>query len=163
GHSVRSAPGAPPFAGRAERLAEGDPCELLLRLDEPAPGIAHFFAVLIGGQVCLPVRLYLYGDRAAAVVDRDEPLWRAWMNARFHRPRLGDGGLEQIVDRVVEAGAVHAPRRQPVASRRRVILDDSHARAQLADLVAQMTREDPVQVHARVLAGTAGVDLQRQQ
>lgn len=76
--------GSPPLAGLVERVGEAPyPEELLLRLDEPTPGIAHLFAMDMGGQVYLSIRLYLYGDQASAVVARDEPLWQAWMNKRF--------------------------------------------------------------------------------
>jgi hypothetical protein len=37
----------------------------------------------MGGQVFLPIRLYLYGDQAPAAVARDEPRWQAWLNDRF--------------------------------------------------------------------------------
>jgi uncharacterized protein YndB with AHSA1/START domain len=84
GQRVRTSIGAPPLAGLVERVGEDPfPEELLLRLDEPAPGIAHLFAVEMGGQVYLSIRLYLYGDQASAAVARDEPLWQAWMNKPF--------------------------------------------------------------------------------
>jgi len=76
--------GAPRLIGRVERVGEGEyPEELLLRLDEPAPGIAHFFAMPMGGQVFLSIRFYLYGDRAAAVAAREEPVWQSWLGERF--------------------------------------------------------------------------------
>ena len=78
----RSAPAdAPPLAGIVEEA--GEHRQVLLRLDQPAPGIAHLFALPMGGQVYLPIRLYLYGEGAAAVVAREEPLWNAWMKERF--------------------------------------------------------------------------------
>jgi uncharacterized protein YndB with AHSA1/START domain len=81
GQRVHSPTGAPPLAGLVERMGEDPyPEELLLRLDEPAPGIAHLFAMDMGGQVYLSIRLFLYGDQAPVIVARDEPLWRAWMN-----------------------------------------------------------------------------------
>ena len=40
------------------------------------------------GQVFISIRLYLYGDQAAAAALRGEPLWHAWMNERF--PPAGD-------------------------------------------------------------------------
>lgn len=80
-----SAPaGVPPLAGLVERTGElGHPHQLLLRLDEPAPGLAHLFALPMGGQVFVVVRFYLYGDRAPAAAQRDEPQWHAWMNRQF--------------------------------------------------------------------------------
>lgn len=59
GQRVRTSSGAAPGRCRGA-IGEGVyPEELLLRLDEPAPGIAHLFAMEMGGQTCLPVRMYL--------------------------------------------------------------------------------------------------------
>ncbi len=57
--------------------------ELLLRTNEPTPGIAHWFALQMGEQTTLSLRFYLYGDSAHATVQRVEPPWRAWMNDQF--------------------------------------------------------------------------------
>jgi uncharacterized protein YndB with AHSA1/START domain len=84
GQRVSTPAGAPPLAGLVERAGEeAYPEELLLRLDVPAPGIAHLFAMDMGGQVYLSIRLYLYGDRASTAALRDEPLWQAWIKERF--------------------------------------------------------------------------------
>ncbi len=89
GHRVRTLVDTLPLAGLVERVGEeAYPEDLLLRLDEPAPGIAHLFAMDMGGQVYLSIRLYLYGHRAPATVARDEPLWRAWMDEHF--PAVGE-------------------------------------------------------------------------
>jgi uncharacterized protein YndB with AHSA1/START domain len=75
---------APPLAGLVERMGErGHPHQLLLRLDQPTSGLVHLFALSMGGQVCVVVRMYLYGDQASTVVLRDEPLWQAWMKQHF--------------------------------------------------------------------------------
>ena len=74
--------GVPPFAGLVEQIGEGGH-PLLLRLDEPAPGIVSLFAHAMGGQVYLVIDFYLYGDMAAATARRDEPSWRTWMNEHF--------------------------------------------------------------------------------
>jgi hypothetical protein len=67
-----------------ERVGEAEyPKELLLRLDEPVPGIAHMFAMDTGGQVYASIRLYLYGDRAAAAAARDQPVWQKWVHELF--------------------------------------------------------------------------------
>jgi uncharacterized protein YndB with AHSA1/START domain len=81
----RSTPaGAPVLAGLVE-FASGDEhgSQLLLRLEEPAPGTAHLFALPMGGQVYLSIRLYLYGERAQAAAAREQPLWQAWLNEKF--------------------------------------------------------------------------------
>jgi uncharacterized protein YndB with AHSA1/START domain len=91
GRTGPRAPGVPPFAGvveRATRMEQGQ--GLVLRLDEPAPGVA-----LLGAQVCgglmASVSLYLFGAGAAAAAKRDEPAWRAWMNQRFPQPAAPAG------------------------------------------------------------------------
>lgn len=88
GERVAASAHLPPLAGVVERAGEAPHAEeLLLALDRPAPGIAHFFAMPMGGQVILSVRFYLYGPGAAAVVERDEPRWKAWMAETF--PMVG--------------------------------------------------------------------------
>ena len=75
---------APALAGVVERVGEADhPEELLIRLDKPAPGMGHFFAMEMGEQVLLSLRFYLYGDTASEVATRDEPVWKAWMENQF--------------------------------------------------------------------------------
>jgi uncharacterized protein YndB with AHSA1/START domain len=86
GQQVKAAPKMPPLAGVVERVGEIAYPELLLRLQEPAPGVAHLFAMPMGGHVCLSIRCFFYGDRAAAVVARDEPAWQSWMNENFPAP-----------------------------------------------------------------------------
>jgi uncharacterized protein YndB with AHSA1/START domain len=83
GQRIKTADGAPPLGGLVERVGLREYPELLLRVDEPTAGIAHLFALPMGGQVFLPMRLYLYGDRAPAAVARDEPVWQAWMYEHF--------------------------------------------------------------------------------
>ena len=57
--------------------------ELLLRTSEPTPGLAHWFAMRMGELTALSLRFYFYGDSAHETVQRDEPLWRAWMDDPF--------------------------------------------------------------------------------
>jgi uncharacterized protein YndB with AHSA1/START domain len=86
GQQVRSRHDAPRLSGRVERVGPPEFPELLLRLDEPASGVAHVFAVTMGGQTCVSVRVFLYGDDAAAAVEREEPRWREWVNQLFPVP-----------------------------------------------------------------------------
>lgn len=84
GQPVKTAGGAPSLAGVVERVGqEAYPEELLLRLHEPAPGIAHLFAMPMGGQVLLSVRFFLYGKQASALAGQVEPSWQAWVNQHF--------------------------------------------------------------------------------
>ena len=80
----RSSPdGVPPLTGCVEWRGEH---ALLLRLDEPAPGIGSLYAHTMGGKVFVVIDLYLYGDQAVDVAARQEPLWQAWMRERFPPP-----------------------------------------------------------------------------
>ena len=84
GERVQTPAGAPRLAGTVEWA--GHPAwreELLLRLDEPAPGIAHLVPHPMGGQVYLTMRLYLFGDRAAEAAAEAEAAWQAWMAEHF--------------------------------------------------------------------------------
>src|SRR5262249_57162532 len=91
GQRVKTGRGAPSLAGLVERVGEeAYPEELLLRLDQPAPGVAHLFAMPMGGQVLLSIRLYLYGQHASAVAAEVEPSWQAWVNQHF--PAAGATG-----------------------------------------------------------------------
>jgi uncharacterized protein YndB with AHSA1/START domain len=87
GQRVSAPAGELSLAGLVEAVGPAEYPELLLRLHEPAPGIAHLFAMDMGGQIYLSIRLYLYGDHASAVVARDEPLWQAWMNEHLSSSR----------------------------------------------------------------------------
>ena len=80
GQRVETAPGAPRLAGIVEWVVDKEHEELFLRLEEPTSGVAHFLPVAMGGQVCLSVRLYLYGAQARAIAAREAPAWQAWIN-----------------------------------------------------------------------------------
>jgi uncharacterized protein YndB with AHSA1/START domain len=81
-----TAPGAPRLAGKVDRAGDR---ELILLLDEPAPGVGLFSAFQISDQSCVFFRGYLYGPKAAAIAAREEPAWLAWVekNFPFAQPR----------------------------------------------------------------------------
>ncbi|MCC6984627.1 MAG: SRPBCC domain-containing protein [Bauldia sp.] len=83
GDNVSAPAGAPPFHGVVETANPPEHPALLLRLDRPAPALAHFFAMPMGGQVLLPVRFYLYGPAAADLAPGIEKTWQAWLDQRF--------------------------------------------------------------------------------
>ena len=83
GQRVETAHGAPRLAGIVERVVDKEQEELFLRLEEPTSGVVHLFPIVMGGQVCLSVRLYLYGAQAGAVAAREAPVWQAWINGLF--------------------------------------------------------------------------------
>lgn len=81
GGQLRTSGDAPKLDAVIEHMDEKYPEMLLLRLREPAPGYAHVFAMPLGGMVLLPMRLFLFGERAAEIAARDEPAWQAWFQA----------------------------------------------------------------------------------
>ena len=80
---METALGAPRLKGIVERVVDKDNEELFLRAEEPTSGVVHLFPIPMGGQVCLSVRLYLYGAQARAVAGREAPVWQAWINGLF--------------------------------------------------------------------------------
>ena len=78
GQRTETAPGAPRLAGIVERVVDNK--ELFLRLEEPTSGVAHLSPMMMGNQVFLSVRLYLYGAQARAVAERETPVWQSWIN-----------------------------------------------------------------------------------
>jgi len=76
--------GVPPLGGTVEGVSEKDHMRnVLMRLDAPTPGVASLGAFTYGGTIQVILSLYLYGDRSAAAVTRDQPLWQKWMSERF--------------------------------------------------------------------------------
>ena len=82
GQRVRSAHGQPRLGGVVERVGTDQYPELLLRLDTPGPGIAHLFAMPMGGNVALPIRFFLFGGEAELTVEMERPMWETWMAGR---------------------------------------------------------------------------------
>jgi hypothetical protein len=86
-----SAPdGFPRTTGVVDSLGRGSHSNtLLLRLDTPAPGSAYIGAFTCVGMVMVCMSFYLYGDKAKAAVEGDEPTWQTWMGERFPMPQMG--------------------------------------------------------------------------
>jgi uncharacterized protein YndB with AHSA1/START domain len=82
GQRAESPDGAPRLGGFVERAGSSEQPESLVRLEAPAPGLAHLIAIPMGGHTCLSVRLYFYGDRAAGAAAREEPAWQALIDAQ---------------------------------------------------------------------------------
>ena len=79
-----SAAGAPPFGGVMDWTGDAKhPHVFFLRLDEPGPGAATLGAFRMGEQTLLMVSLYLYGEDAAALAARDQPVWQEWIQQQF--------------------------------------------------------------------------------
>lgn len=86
GRSATSSGDAPRLVAAIEYVGVKANPELTLRLEQPAPGTAHLAAMPMGGQTCLYLCLYLYGDGARAIAAREEPVWRAWLDRLFPAP-----------------------------------------------------------------------------
>lgn len=87
GERRETAPGAPRLSGVVDRVAGH---EVILRLDEPAPGAALIGAFTWEGRVLITLHLFLYGEQAAAVVAGEEAAWWRWMEERY--PVAAPGG-----------------------------------------------------------------------
>ena len=79
--------GVPALSGLVEDVEHGSqrPCNALLRLDKPGPGVAAFGAFNFG-QSMVALNFYHYGDQPAATVARETPLWQTWIQERFPIP-----------------------------------------------------------------------------
>jgi uncharacterized protein YndB with AHSA1/START domain len=78
-----SAPGAPILSGVVERMGDEAHPELLLRLERPAPGLAHMFVMPLGDQIMVSIRFYLYGDQGIAAATEAERGWSNWLAEKF--------------------------------------------------------------------------------
>jgi len=70
---------APALTGKVEQLHGAPHAYAILRLEEPAPGLAFVNACTMGGMVMAGVRLYLYGNRGAEAGAQAQPAWEAWL------------------------------------------------------------------------------------
>jgi len=77
--------GVPALAGVVEHAHEG-PNDILVRIDQPAPGVAAFGSVDMGGPAMVGMNVYFYGDASAAAAARETPLWQAWVKAHLPAP-----------------------------------------------------------------------------
>lgn len=84
GQAWKAPAGLPALGGTVEEVLENDHMKnVLVRLDAPTPGVASVGAFNCGGPIQVCLSLYLYGDRAAAAITRDQPLWQKWLSERF--------------------------------------------------------------------------------
>lgn len=80
-----SGDGVPALAGVVERIIDDRWHRgMLLRLADPAPGLA--FVLVFGDGGWSTIQACVYGDDAAATAAREEPAWREWMEAWSSTP-----------------------------------------------------------------------------
>lgn len=71
-------------AGVVEQVAQGANVRtLLLRMEEPQPGIALVGTYADADKVRASVSYFLYGENAAELATRKQTLWSDWMNDLF--------------------------------------------------------------------------------
>ena len=87
GEKRSSTAGVPPVSGTVAYVKHN---EIIVHLEQPAPGLGMFYAQPCGGPIWAGVNFYLFGEKAAQAVERDQPLWRAWMDANFPAASAGD-------------------------------------------------------------------------
>lgn len=75
-----------PHIAAAFEGMEGENPELLLRLEDPAPGFAHVFIMPLGGQTMVSVRFHLFGARAVECATKHEAAWQVWLDQKFPAP-----------------------------------------------------------------------------
>lgn len=78
--------GTPVLSGVVESVDPGTANahpHTLLRVDQPAPGAVFATACPAGDKAFISVSLYLYGETAATVAERDQAAWTAWMSGLF--------------------------------------------------------------------------------
>ncbi|MPZ37551.1 MAG: SRPBCC domain-containing protein [Rhizobiales bacterium] len=76
--------GAPMFAGTIDRVHQDHNCrDVMIRLDQPGPGVALVGTYRWGDQTRAAVSLFFYGDAASGVAAQAEPQWTKWIETHF--------------------------------------------------------------------------------
>lgn len=83
---VTTPEGVPEMRGVVEAVNPPQWPGLILRLDKPGLGVAHLFAMPMGGQTMMPIRIYLYGREGAALTGEIETTWQRWIGEHFETP-----------------------------------------------------------------------------
>jgi uncharacterized protein YndB with AHSA1/START domain len=80
GERREAPPGAPRLAGVVERVHQDRNFrELMMRIEEPGPGVAVVGACMMGDQARAMASIYLYGDDAAETAAAEQPKWTSWL------------------------------------------------------------------------------------
>jgi hypothetical protein len=95
GETVETASGAPRMRGVVEESMEER--AIVVRTEEPAPGLMEVFAFDFKGPTLVFARGYFYGDEGPDAVAREEAVWREWLADRLP-------GADVSAERAVRAG-----------------------------------------------------------
>jgi uncharacterized protein YndB with AHSA1/START domain len=72
------------LSGAVEHILQnGKMRVILMRLDEPGPGVAMIGGYGAGGRVNLSICIFFYGDDAATLAAASEHKWRSWLGEAF--------------------------------------------------------------------------------
>lgn len=82
-----TAPAGVPALGGVVEYAHENPNDILVRIDQPAPGVAAFGSVDMGGPAMAGMNVYFYGEPGAAAAARETPHWQAWVKAHLPAPQ----------------------------------------------------------------------------
>lgn len=83
GELIIASDGPSELSGVAEVVNPPEWPGLILRLDKPGPGIAHLFALPMGGQTLLAVRFYIYGAAATEITEEVRTSWQQWLGRMY--------------------------------------------------------------------------------
>ena len=75
--------GSPPFAGKVAEVVGDELSRGLLILEAPCPGIVSPAVFKMVDQVMIHLSLYLYGEEAPAIAQRDASQWQAWLDGIY--------------------------------------------------------------------------------
>ncbi|BBY80723.1 SRPBCC domain-containing protein [Mycolicibacterium pulveris] len=80
GDRCQAPSGAPRLTGVVNRIhQDANVREVMLRIGEPAPGVAIIGACTVGEQARVMATVYLYGQDAADVAAAEQPKWAHWL------------------------------------------------------------------------------------
>jgi uncharacterized protein YndB with AHSA1/START domain len=72
--------GAPRLAGFVERIQQdANGRQVMVRIDEPAPGVAVVGSCVVGDEARVMASVYFYGPEAAETAAAEQPKWTDWM------------------------------------------------------------------------------------
>lgn len=77
----------PVLEGMIEQVGPDAHPELTIRLSAPAPGIAHMFALPMGPQTFICVRLYLFGAHNRNSAAEQERTWQSFLQTKLISPQ----------------------------------------------------------------------------
>jgi hypothetical protein len=80
GEKCSASASVPPLSGTIAYFKHN---EVIVHLEKLAPGVGMFYAMPCDGPLRVGTNFYLFGEATAEVVTRDQPAWRAWLDAQF--------------------------------------------------------------------------------